>query len=192
MDETEQKILDAAMNVFSENGYEGATTRRIAEKAGVNEVTLFRKFQSKENILQDLIAERRQSILKSLDSILLIENEEKLADCLRNLGRELTQFISERADWIVLLIREARRRPESAEALSAIPEAILDRLVQYFEQEIRRGNMRNVNPRTAALVFVSHVFYDGLARTMVKEIMGDSEKESNEFIDILLKGISKR
>jgi AcrR family transcriptional regulator len=191
MEETEQKILDAAMDVFSENGYDGATTRRIAEKAGVNEVTLFRKFQSKKNILQAVITERREAVLKSLDSILLIEDGVKLVDCLRNLGRELDQFISERVDWIALLIREGRRRPEFEEALSTIPKTVVERLVRYFQQEIRLGNMRKVNPRTAALAFVSYVFYNGLAQTLVKEIAGNTEKEFDEFIDILIRGISR-
>jgi AcrR family transcriptional regulator len=190
MEETEQKILDAAMTIFSEKGYDGATTRRIAEKAGVNEVTLFRKFQSKENILQAVIAERREAVLKSLDSTLLIEQGVSLKNCLHSLGHELRQFVSQRADWIALLIREGRRRPEFQEALSTIPKAIVERLVRYFEQEIRMGNMRKVNPRNVALVFVSHVFYNGLADTLVKEISGNTEKEFDDFIDILTRGIS--
>jgi AcrR family transcriptional regulator len=191
MAETEQKILDAAMNVFSERGYDGATTRGIAEKAGVNEVTLFRKFQSKENILRAVITERREAVVKSLDSILLIEDGVSLANCLHSLGRELVQFISDRVDWIALLIREGRRRPEFQEALSTIPKAIVERLVQYFEREILLGNMRKVNPRTVALVFVSHAFYNALAGMLVKEITGDTKKEFDEFIDILARGISE-
>ena len=191
MEEIEQRILDAAMNVFSEKGYDGATTKKIAEKAGVNEVTLFRRFQSKENILQAMIAGRREAVLRALDSVLLIEDGAKLANCLRNLGRELTQFINERVDWIVLLLREGRRWPELQEVLSSIPKAIVERLVRYFEQEMRLGNMRKVNPRTAALAFVSHIFYIGLSGALYQEISGDAEKEFEEFIDILIKGVSE-
>jgi AcrR family transcriptional regulator len=191
MEEIEQRILDAAMNVFFEKGYDGATTRKIAEKAGVNEVTLFRRFQSKENILLAVIAERHEAVLRALDSILLIENGTRLADCLRSLGHELTQFINERVGWIVLLIREGRRWPELQEALSSIPKAIVERLVSYFEQEMQLGNMRKVDARTAALTFVSHVFYIGLAGTLFEEMSGDTEKEFDGFIDILIKGVSK-
>lgn len=48
MDDTEQRILDAALRVFASEGFTGATTRRIAEEANVAEVTLFRKFKSKK------------------------------------------------------------------------------------------------------------------------------------------------
>lgn len=49
--ESKDRILAAAARVYSEHGFRGATTRRIAEAAGVNEVTLFRHFKSKEALL---------------------------------------------------------------------------------------------------------------------------------------------
>ena len=46
------RILEAALRVFAETGYRGATTRRIAQEADVNEVTLFRNFGSKEELMR--------------------------------------------------------------------------------------------------------------------------------------------
>jgi len=40
MNKTEQRILNAAMKVFAEDGFEGARSRKIAELAGVNEVKI--------------------------------------------------------------------------------------------------------------------------------------------------------
>ena len=50
-DETRERILDAATQVFSEQGYSGATTRAIATLAKVNEMTLFRHFWEQEKSL---------------------------------------------------------------------------------------------------------------------------------------------
>lgn len=55
MRETEKKILISATKLFSEQGYNGVSTRKIAEDAGVNEITLFRYFKSKGNLLQAVI-----------------------------------------------------------------------------------------------------------------------------------------
>jgi len=55
MKETEKKILLAATKLFSESGYSGVSTRKIAEQAGVNEITIFRYFKSKSNLLQAVI-----------------------------------------------------------------------------------------------------------------------------------------
>jgi AcrR family transcriptional regulator len=51
---TASEILQAAAELFAERGYKGTTTRAIAERAGVNEVTLFRRFKNKQGILQAL------------------------------------------------------------------------------------------------------------------------------------------
>src|ERR1700733_14278272 len=53
--DTSQRILDAATSVFAREGIAGATTREIARLAKVNEVTLFRHFKSKQELLQQVV-----------------------------------------------------------------------------------------------------------------------------------------
>lgn len=45
---TEQKIMDAALEIFAKNGFKSSTTKAIAEKSGFTEMTLFRKFNTKK------------------------------------------------------------------------------------------------------------------------------------------------
>ena len=47
------QLLDAAVRVYADSGYHGATTRRIAAAAGVNEITIFRHFGSKDVLLRE-------------------------------------------------------------------------------------------------------------------------------------------
>ena len=49
---SDKQILDAALDVMAERGYTGATTRQMAAAAGINEVTLFRRFGSKKTSYQ--------------------------------------------------------------------------------------------------------------------------------------------
>lgn len=55
--DTRQRLLDAAARVFARDGLTGATTRAIAQEAGVNEVTLFRHFQTKDRLLAAVVGE---------------------------------------------------------------------------------------------------------------------------------------
>lgn len=50
-----EKLLQAAGRIYAEVGFRGATTRRIADEAGVNEVTLFRLFGSKAQLIAEAI-----------------------------------------------------------------------------------------------------------------------------------------
>ena len=52
-----EKLLAAAARIYGESGFRGATTRRIADEAGVNEVTLFRLFGSKSALIAEAIRE---------------------------------------------------------------------------------------------------------------------------------------
>src|SRR5512143_1521102 len=54
--ETKEKLLEATLRLISEKGYLGATTREIAQEAGVTELTLFRHFGSKEKLFEELLS----------------------------------------------------------------------------------------------------------------------------------------
>ena len=49
------RLLEVAARVYAEAGYRGTTTRRIAQESGLNEVTLFRHFGSKDALLREAI-----------------------------------------------------------------------------------------------------------------------------------------
>jgi AcrR family transcriptional regulator len=50
-----QRLLHAAAKAYSETGFRGTTTRRIAQVAGVNEITLFRHFGTKEALVKEAL-----------------------------------------------------------------------------------------------------------------------------------------
>src|SRR5580700_3153221 len=50
-----QLLLSAAARVFARDGLDGATTRSISREAGVNEVTLFRQFGTKEHLIEAVV-----------------------------------------------------------------------------------------------------------------------------------------
>ncbi|MFD9424337.1 MULTISPECIES: TetR/AcrR family transcriptional regulator [unclassified Streptomyces] len=54
---TRERLLDAARDLFAERGYQRATVRAIAERAGVNQALLFRYFGSKQALLTEVVAE---------------------------------------------------------------------------------------------------------------------------------------
>ena len=59
MDETSQKIVDAAMSLIRDKGYVATTTKDIARAAGVNECTLFRKFKDKKDIVLNGVSQEK-------------------------------------------------------------------------------------------------------------------------------------
>lgn len=66
---TENRITDAARELFIKKGYRGTTTREIASRAGVSEVTVFRKFGSKKNLLKRIMDESIERISPASKSL---------------------------------------------------------------------------------------------------------------------------
>lgn len=194
---TEQRILEAALKIFASEGYTGATTRRIAEEANVAEVTLFRKFQSKENLLREVLIQNRTAF-SALDTLFLIEKNADLETDLRILGKNIIKVMKDKKNdgkrrmLMFMLFEEGRRRPEVAEILSSFIQMNIRRLSEYFELQIKNGKMRNINPRSAAITFVSYFVYTSLLRGVVGDsFLGENDEEIERFIDIFTKGILK-
>ncbi|WP_239656260.1 TetR/AcrR family transcriptional regulator [Mycobacterium riyadhense] len=60
---TVERILDAAAEVLKERGYDGASTNRIAEAAGISPGSLYQYFPNKDSILEALVAEYAEQLL---------------------------------------------------------------------------------------------------------------------------------
>lgn len=74
MDETDEKIMRAALKIFAQESYEGATTKAIAKESGFSELTLFRRFGNKKNLfnmvfLQNLEKFKNQIISTNEDMV---------------------------------------------------------------------------------------------------------------------------
>ncbi|HEY5470707.1 MAG TPA: TetR/AcrR family transcriptional regulator [Bacteroidales bacterium] len=197
MEDTEQRILDAALKVFASEGYTGATTRRIAEEANVAEVTLFRKFQSKENLLKEVLINNRVMI-SSTHVLFQVDNSVDLETELRILGKNIAKIMknnkedSKRRMFMFMLFEEGRRRPEVAEVLSTFLQMNIQPLSEYFDLQIKNGKMRNINPRSAALTFVSYFVYTSLLKGVFgNNFLGYGVEEIERFVDIFTKGILK-
>jgi AcrR family transcriptional regulator len=84
------EILDAALGVFAEKGYEGGTMREIAARVGVTEPALYRHYAGKEALFEDLVAVAgghmvgvMGEVLRSLDPAALHDSLLKLIDVRR-------------------------------------------------------------------------------------------------------------
>src|SRR6185369_5443910 len=110
-----ERLLEAASRVFALQGLRGATTRGIAEAAGVNEITLFRLFGSKERLLAAVL-ERAATVQASA----LADDKSWTGDLEKDLQRyaELFNTVLEQNEHLIrTLIGEARRHPEHARQL---------------------------------------------------------------------------
>jgi AcrR family transcriptional regulator len=162
-----QKLLEAAMRVFAESGFRGATTRRIAEAAGVNEVTLFRQFKSKTaliNEVAELYARRRSE--EALPSG-PVEPQKELAEwCQAHLA-----LLRNSRDMIRKCMAEVDDLPQMAPCMRRGPDVVHYQLLEYTQKLVRqRGvDLTSEDINVACRMLQGSLFAD----TMGRDIMPD-------------------
>jgi AcrR family transcriptional regulator len=128
-------MFDAALAVLAQRGYAGATTRRIAEAAGVNEATLFRRFGDKRQLI---LAAIHADIPRLTQDALTVSGDLE-ADLIRVV--EYYSALHQHRDGLVgTLLLEGARNPDVA-ALIAEPLGLLSRLGEIFATYQRAGKM---------------------------------------------------
>ena len=94
------RIMDAAARLFARHGVNGVSTRRIAEEAKTNNALIFRYFDSKDNLVSQIL-ERELSTLKGNYSVIPVQAD----DAIENLRRLLLIFLKENRDLVKLIVR---------------------------------------------------------------------------------------
>lgn len=163
-EEIRTRILAAAARVYAQYGFRGATTRLIATEAGVNEVTLFRTFGSKAQLLQAMLhAQMASSSAPLLSSDFQNPEAELTRWCADTLG-----YLRGHAHLVRKTIAEAEERPEAACAACAGPNSAGGSLVLFLEHLRVQGSADpDADVGTAVSMFMSAMFGDALYREIM-------------------------
>jgi AcrR family transcriptional regulator len=192
MDDTRQRILRAAAQVFAEKGYARATTRVLAAAAGVNEVTLFRHFGNKQNLFAAVIDQfGGPAVTAALQGQLTGE----LAQDLRAIGTHLLNLLLERGDAMRLMLCEASHFPEVQEIMVQNPRQIRRMLVSYLAQQIEQGKLRPLHPEVTAQAFSGMLFSYAIARGMLDDSIAPElsiDELVAQFVDVFMNGTVMR
>lgn len=76
MTEKQEKILNAALSLFAEEGYRSTSTSKVAKRAGVSEGLIFRHFGNKEGLLEAII-QMGEEQAKILFADIIVETDPK-------------------------------------------------------------------------------------------------------------------
>ena len=191
-DETRQRIVEAAAQVFAEEGYARATTRALAAAAGVNEVTLFRHFGNKENLFAAVTEQfAGPAVTTALEAQLTGDYHRDLL----TLGTQLMQVLLERKEALRMMLCEASHFPEVRAVMVQNPRQIRRMLARYLQQQIERGQVRPLHREATAQAFAGMLF----SYAIMWEILGDSiepeittEELVAQFVDVFVQGTLRR
>ncbi|SDW11027.1 transcriptional regulator, TetR family [Marininema mesophilum] len=195
--EKQRRILEAAIHIFAEKGFEGASTSSIAKEAGVAEATIFKHYKTKKGLLLYLVIPALSRvvvpyILKPVVKIL--EKEQSLSEIIPELYADRLQLVENNWRKIQIILVESLYQPEIREAVqNHVATKIFGEVVERVEEWQKEGRIRNDLP---AHVVARSIISMGFGFIVTKNILpgkavqqGQSE-ELSWTAEALLHGIA--
>ncbi len=139
--DTGERILDAAAELFAVHGYAATTTRAIAEAAGVNEVTLFRRFENKVGILKALGFRIQQQ--QAGYAVAAAPGSESVRDTLLRLARMEIEATMAGGALAIRMAFDAKSVPEVAALLGEGIPSNAAGLAGYIAEHQATGELRD-------------------------------------------------
>lgn len=189
-DKTKEKILEASMTLFMTKGYKKTTTKAIAEAASVNEVTLFRLFGKKKNIVEAVV-KNKSFDMEAIKIFFEKSVTYNVVDDLYKGSLIHYETISKNLPLVMTLIDELGE--DFTKVFAQLPEKMIKIYKAYFTELVERDMILSRDIDVLAELYNN--FVSGLAMTkgMTKDyIMHEAiEKYLLHHAEIFSKGILK-
>lgn len=177
------ELLRAAARVYAKHGYRGSTTRRIADEARVNEVTIFRQFGSKDALIHEAIATCGGS--EELPDLPAVPNDPHAE--LTAWGSAVMLQIRETRELIRRCISERDEHPKlSASSNSTVPRASMQ--LRGYLQRLRDSGMGDpdFDIKAAVAMLLGALFSDAMGRDVMPDVFPSTPTDVTELYTRLL------
>lgn len=193
MIENRLRILEAARRVYSTFGWRGATTRRIAEAAGVNEVTIFRQFGNKEALLGAVMADSAANFVLPAFPMVPVNPEEELT----RWALAHHEHLCSMREMIRQMMGQVGERPEAASCAANGPQCAAAMLREYVVR-LRRNGWLDTGPDSTpaadaaagVAMLMGTLFADAMGRDFMPEMFPTSARAAvGSYVRLFLRAL---
>jgi AcrR family transcriptional regulator len=196
-EERRLQILRIAVRLFSEHGFRGTTTKKIAEAAGVSEAMVFRHFATKEELYTAILDHKACAGGIEDPRQLVAEHLRRKDDraVFETLAFSALQHHENDREFNRLLLHAALEGHELAQMFwDRTVLQMYEFLGAYIRERQRDGVFREIEPRIVVRAFIGMVIHHSLNNTLwdPKRRLLDitNERAAREFTEILIRGIT--
>jgi AcrR family transcriptional regulator len=187
--EPRQRLIDAAIAVFGECGFRGATTRRIADAAGVNEVTIFRIFGSKSALLEEAVRQSEAHTTRPAHTELPEEPGDPEFE-LEAWARDHWRAMRDRRSVIRKMMSEIEEHPEISACMTEGWDRMRNNVLRYVEKLQDMGALDADAPlSTAVTMFTGTLFADAMGRDIKRNVYPPERQAIMEYTRLFLRAL---
>jgi AcrR family transcriptional regulator len=157
-------VYEAVMQVVLERGYVGATTKQMAEAAGVSEVTLFRKYKNKPELVRQAIA----WLMEKIDFVMLASYTGNVEKDLMRMVQAYQDTAVQYGPFFAVILSEVPRNPELT-AIVAEPVRGFTSMGGLLARYQDEGVLKSEHPLHALAALLGPLMYSSLVRGAVSD-----------------------
>jgi AcrR family transcriptional regulator len=197
MTDKQMKIVQAAVEIFSEKGYAASSTSEIAQKAGVAEGTIFRHYRTKKDLLLSIVA----PMMSKLIGPLVLRDFTKVIDApyatyedfIRAIMRNRLEFARNNLPIIRIIIQEIPFHEDLKKQFKQLAsKQVVSRIIKVLESYQKKGTVITAPPLSIIRFTISAVFGFVMSVLFFKpESDWDEEEEIELTIRMIMHGVAK-
>ncbi len=182
--QTEEKIFEAATEVFVEKGMDGTRMQHIADRAGINKSLLHYYYRTKDRLFEAVFEKITDQILRKFAPIL--DENLSLEAKIRFFYREHIEFLKKNPRLPAFFLNEINRNPERIRKLlrNIDIENLWDTLENQHRDELRKHSIDSGDLPQLMISIASLSVFPFVARGVFEAVL---EKTGNSFDDYMEK-----
>ncbi|MED1863095.1 TetR/AcrR family transcriptional regulator [Fictibacillus nanhaiensis] len=197
MSDKQRKILEAAIDTFSEKGYASSSTSEIAKKAGVAEGTIFRHFKTKKELLLAIVTPTVAKFvapffIKSFAKEVFENEYEHYEDLIRVIAQNRLEFVRKQFPVLKIFIQEIAFHDELREPFQKLfTEHVYQKFKKIIEHFQEKGEIVSLPPETIMRMTASSIIGYILPRFLLfSDKEWDDEKEIDQIVAFIMYGLT--
>ena len=195
----QEEILTAAVSVFAEKGFAGATTSEVAKAAGVAEGTIFRYFRTKKDLLTAIVIKfvnlfSGDMVLKGIAQIVSESEGKDIRVVLKEILKDRLRLLHRVQPAFQVVITEALYHPEIRSAIyENLYKKALAIVLPLFERLESEGSLRPGLSRDTVVRTIMGTFMGLIAQSVFTNMSEDAfDLEADRTIDLLYHGLIRQ
>ncbi|HEY0793302.1 MAG TPA: helix-turn-helix domain-containing protein [Chthoniobacterales bacterium] len=187
------RLLQAATEVFSERGFQAATTREIAQRAEVNEVTLFRHFRTRRELMRAVVEQILQAEVAFMARFTLQTGDFRTA--LREYTEAYLELVERRQGIVRAILGEGHLLPpEVQQTVVDLLAPVKRQLAEWIASLQHNGSVRSDVDPLAAIEMMRDALQTAVLRWRgpFKNLGGPRDIYLENFLEIYARGLETK
>lgn len=173
-DNTEDKILMAAEQIFLRDGYSGSRMQDIADLAGINKALLHYYFRNKDKLFEQIFEKKSALLFPQMKE--LLEQAFSFEELIYMFIEKYIHLLLDNP-FLPLFVITTINKPDNENFIKKLPTDIIKKLIMVLQKDVQEGKVKPVNPLHFMLSVLSMCAFPFMAKPMITEVTKANDEQ---------------